>query len=290
MAKISIPLYFFLILLAFGLVNGSLAMEKIGIYELKKGNFSVKLTNWGAYILFLVVPEKSGKLADIVLGFDSVNDYINSSSPFRAIVGRVANRICGAAFTLNGTCYNLVANAGKNTIHGGPRGFSRVSWKVKRHEQESANPSIQFSYHSFDGEGGFPGDMLVTVMYTLTGNKQLIVTMKTIALNKPTLVNLAQNAFWNLGGHNCSDILHHYIRIFKSRITPVNSQLIPTGKIAPVKQTPYDFSSPQTIKSRIKKLPTGYDINYVLNGYKGDRVLKKAAVMHEKKSGRVLEL
>ncbi|VVA31336.1 Hypothetical predicted protein [Prunus dulcis] len=111
--------------------------------------------------------------------------------------------------------------------------------------------------------------------------------MKAIALNKPTRVNLAQHAFWNPGG---SDILHHYIQIFRSRITPVNSQLIPTGKIAPVKQTPYDFSSPQTIKSRIKKLPNGYDINYVLNGYKGDRVLKKAAVMHEKKSGRVLEL
>ncbi|VVA31335.1 Hypothetical predicted protein [Prunus dulcis] len=112
-----------------------------------------------------------GKLAGIVLGFDSVKDYISSSSPFGAIVGRVANRICSAAFALNGTRYKLVANDGKNTIHGGPRGFSRVIWKVKRHEQESANPSIQFSYHSFDGEGGFPGDILITVMCTLTGNK-----------------------------------------------------------------------------------------------------------------------
>lgn len=147
---------------------------------------------------------------------------ILSSGPFGAIVGRVANRICGAAFTLNGTRYKLVANDGKNTIHGGPRGFSRVIWKVKRHEQESANPSIQFSYRSFDDEGGFPGDILVTVMYTLTGNKQLIVTMKAMALNKPTPVNLAQHAFWNVGGHNSSDVLYHYIQIFG----PVSHQWI----------------------------------------------------------------
>ena len=136
---------------------------------------------------------------------------------------------------------------------------------------------------------GFPGALFVIVSYTLLGSGQLSVTMKAKALNKPTPVNLAQHTYWNLGGHNSGDILSNEVQIFGSHITAVDSHLIPTGKLVPVKGTPYDFLKPHIVGSRIKKLPTGYDINYVLDGGAGFR-MKPAAVVHEKKSGRVLEL
>ncbi|KAM3707397.1 hypothetical protein ACB098_02G023800 [Castanea mollissima] len=288
MAKIPI-LFCFIILIAFEFVHCHVAHEKIGIYELKNGNFSAKFTNWGASLVSLIVPDKNGQLADVVLGYDSVKDYIKSSSPFGAIVGRVANRIKDAQFTLNGNLYKLVANEGHNTIHGGSRGFSHVAWRVSGYNKEGAVPYIHFSYRSFDGEQGFPGDLIVSVTYVLIGHDTMTVTMKARALNKPTPVNLAQHTYWNLGGHNSGDILSHKIQIFGSHITPVDHELIPTGKIVPVSRTPYDFLEPHTIGSRIKDLPNGYDINYVLNGGKGNRV-KRAAVVHHKKSGRVLEL
>lgn len=161
---------------------------------------------------------------------------MNSSSPFGDIVGRVANRIRGAAFTLNGTHYNLVPNNGNNRIHGGPRGFSLVIWKAKRYEPESANPSIQFSYHGSDGEGGFLRDLLVSVMNKLIRNNQMIVTMKATVIDKPTLVNLAQHAFWNLGGHS-SNIFTIMYRFSDPILHRWDTQFIPTGKIVSVNET-----------------------------------------------------
>ncbi|KAK9272789.1 hypothetical protein L1049_003166 [Liquidambar formosana] len=288
MAKIPVLLCFTIVVL--GLVNVSTAHKQVGIYELKNGNFSVKFTNWGATITSLLVPDKYGKLADVVLGYDSVKGYMNDTSYFGSIVGRVANRIGGAQFTLNGIHYKLVANEGKNMLHGGTRGFSDVVWKVSKYHNEGQTPRIVFTYRSHDGEEGFPGDLRVSVAYALLGCNELSVTMKARALNKATPVNLAQHTYWNLGGHNSGDILSNDVQIFGSHITPVDSQLIPTGKIVPVKGTPYDFLKPHTVGSRIKQLPKGYDINYALDGGMVHHKMKRAAVVHEKRSGRVMEL
>lgn len=288
MSNISVLRCFF-VLVALGFVNASPKGQRIGFYELKTRGISVNFTNWGATIVSLHVPDKNGKLADVVLGYDSIKEYQNDTSYVGATVGRVANRIAGAQFTLKGIHYKLIANEGNNTLHGGTRGFSDVVWKVLKYENKGRTPHIVFGYNSPDGDQGFPGDLLVTVSYTIIGNNQLSIVMKAKALNKPTPVNLVQHTYWNLGGHNSGDILSNEVVIYGSHYTAVDSHLIPTGKIVSVKGTPYDFLKPHTVGSRIKQLPTGYDINYVLD-VDARRQLKRAAVVYEKKSGRVLEL
>ncbi|GFP79251.1 aldose 1-epimerase [Phtheirospermum japonicum] len=280
------------IALAFGVfVNGS-ENDGLGIYEIKKGNFSLKVTNYGARIVSVVLPDKNGKLADVVLGYDTAKEYLNDTGHFGAIVGRVANRIAGAKFTINGTEYKLDANEGTNILHGGKKGFSQVGWKVKKHEKHGRSPHITLTYHSVDGEEGFPGDVLASVTYALVEPYKLSVIMKAKALNKATPINLAQHSYWNLGGHTSGDILSDELQIFASHITPVGQKLIPTGKIQSVKNTPYDFLKPRVIKGPIKKLPEGskgYDINYVVDGRDGPK-LKPVAVVYNKKSGRVMKL
>ncbi|KAL2456717.1 Galactose mutarotase-like superfamily protein [Abeliophyllum distichum] len=287
-------IFFCFIILALGNLAHVSSEDKLGIYELKKGDFSIKVTNFGARIVSVILPDKNGKLADVVLGYDTVKEYMNDTRHFGAIVGRVANRIDGAQFTLNGTHYKLDANGGSGayTIHGGKNGFSQVIWKVKKHEKKGPSPFITLSYYSADGEEGFPGAVLVFVTYTLSEPYKLSVTMKAKALNKATPVNLAQHSYWNLGGHDSGDILSDELQIFASHITPVDKKLIPTGEIVSVKETPYDFLSPHVIKTPIKELPNGskgYDINYVLNGYKSE-MMKPVAVVYNKKSGRVMKL
>ncbi|KAK7266349.1 hypothetical protein RIF29_18993 [Crotalaria pallida] len=289
MTKIFVLLFLFF-LAASGFVNGSVKKDSLRLFELRKGDLSIKVTNWGASLVSVVLPDKNGKLGDIILGYDSAKAYINDTRYFGATVGRVANRIGGAQFTLNGTHYKLIANEGNNTLHGGPRGFTRVLWKVLSYQGEGDRPRITFSYHSADGDQGFPGDILSTVSYIL-GKNSLSIIMKAKALNKPTPVSLANHAYWNLGNHNSGDILDEELQIFGSQITLVDDHLIPTGKIASVKGTPYDFLKPHTVGSRINQLNKigGYDINYVLDGAKGKEI-KLAAIVHDKKSGRVLKL
>ncbi|XVF58232.1 hypothetical protein PTKIN_Ptkin07bG0048000 [Pterospermum kingtungense] len=287
MGKISF-LFPLLLVVSFFCVNGSPHKEEIGIYELKNGDISAKFTNWGATIISVVVPDKDGKPGDIALGYESVEDYKNDTTYFGALVGRVANRIGGAKFSLDGTEYKLVANEGKNILHGGPKGFADVVWKVKSYRKDGIAPKIVFGYNSFDGEEGFPGEVKVTVSYTLLPKNQLVVNMKAKAVTKSTPVNLAQHTYWNLGNHDSGDILSEQVQLFASHYTPVDSELIPTGQISPVKGTPYDFLEPNTIGSRIKELPKGYDINYVVDG--APEKLKKVAVVKDKKSGRVMEL
>ncbi|GAB4827312.1 hypothetical protein Ancab_034198 [Ancistrocladus abbreviatus] len=283
-----ILLYWSTTVLASQATKGS--KERVGIYQLSRGNFSVKFTNRGAAIVSLILPDKSGKLADVVLGFDSVKEYENDTTYFGAIVGRVANRIGGAQYTYNGTHYRLVANEGKNMLHGGPKGFSKVLWKVDKHHPQDHSPYIIFTYNSFDGEEGFPGDLKVKVTYKLIDDNILAVTMTAKAINKATPVNLAQHTYWNLGGHNSGTILSHKIKIFGSYITPVDKYLIPIGKIQSVKGTPYDFLQPHTIGSRIGQLSNGYDINYFLDVEEGSPLLKHAAIVKDEASGRGLEL
>ncbi|KAL7100862.1 hypothetical protein ACP275_08G021100 [Erythranthe tilingii] len=286
----SILMLCFVIVLGFGVIiaNG----DGVDIYEIKKGDFSVNITNYGARIVSVLLPDKNGKLADVVLGYDTIKDYMNDTCYFGAIVGRVGNRIGGAKFTLNGTVYKLDSNEGTNMLHGGKKGFSQVAWKVKNHVKNGPSPSITLTYHSVDGEEGFPGDVLTSVTYAIIEPYKLSVKMKARASKKATPVNLAQHSYWNLGGHNTGNILSDELQIFASHITPVDKKLIPTGKFVSVKATPYDFLEPRVIKGPIKELPNGsrgYDINYVVDGHNGLK-MKPIAVVYNKKSGRVMKL
>ncbi|CAN1162900.1 Galactose mutarotase [Linum perenne] len=241
------------------LIAGSATEEKIGSYELKKGQMSLKLTNYGAHIISFLIPDKSGKLNDLVLGYDTPEAYKNDTQSFGATVGRVANRIGGAQFTLNGTQYKLVPNEGKNVLH------------------------------------GFPGDVVAVVKYTLLEYNQVSIKMKARTLNKPTPVNLINHAYWNLGGHDSGDILSQELQIFGSHYTPVDDQLIPTGKIETVVGTPFDFLTTKPVGERIGQLKLGYDLNYVLDvgvvhARGNKRGLRKAAMVHDRKSGRVMEV
>ncbi|XP_021905394.1 aldose 1-epimerase-like [Carica papaya] len=257
------------------------------IYELKNGDLSVKFTNWGATIMSLTLPDKHGKLGDVVLGYDKVKNYKKDTVYFGSIVGRVANRIGKSQFKVNGKQYKTNANEGANTLHGGKKGFSDVLWTVQAHQNESL-PHIVFAYNSTDNEQGFPGDLQVIVNYTLIEKNQLSVVIRAKALNKATPVNLAQHSYWNLGGHDSGNILSEEVQIFASKYTPVDSKLIPTGEIVTVKGTPFDFLKPHTIGSTINKLPKGYDINYALDG--PNNGMKKAAIVIDKRSGRKMEL
>ncbi|KAJ0975230.1 hypothetical protein J5N97_017195 [Dioscorea zingiberensis] len=281
----------FISLLVFSLVCASNATPRkmVGIYELKKGDFSVKVTNWGATITSVVLPDSKGNLDDVVLGYDRIAQYVNGTGYLGALVGRVANRISGARFVLNGTTYRLYANDGKNSLHGGHRGFSHVIWTVKE-KKDGEFPYITFYYHSFDGEQGFPGALDVFVTYKISGKYKLDVIMQAMPLNKATPVNLAQHTYWNLGGDGSGNILSNSVQIFGSHITLLDKNLIPTGQISTVAGTPYDFLKPMTVGSRIKEVGKGYDINYVLDSPIGNQGLRKAAVVKDSKTGRVLEL
>ncbi|KAL3525954.1 hypothetical protein ACH5RR_014326 [Cinchona calisaya] len=287
----------------FGIVVNSIENE-VKIYWIYQGNTTMKLTNFGARIISLVIPDKNGKPTDIVLGYDCVEDYLNDKTYFGAIVGRVANRIGGAQFTLNGSHYKLDANENQNTLHGGRKGLSQVIWEAEGRYADDEGLPLTFFYTSRDGEEGFPGDVLVRVTYSLNP-KNLRVELEAKALNKSTPVNLAQHTYWNLGGHNSGDILSDEVQIFASNFTPVNDQLIPTGEILPVNGTPYDFLKSHKIGSHINEkghlLRNGYDINYAIDhevkqkspvsgcgcGFQGDdgERLKLAAVVRSKKSG-----
>ncbi|CAA7031341.1 unnamed protein product [Microthlaspi erraticum] len=262
--------------------------DKIGLYELKKGNLTVKLTNWGASIMSLYFPDKNGKSGDIVLGYDSVKTYKTDKVYFGATVGRVANRIGKAQFKLNGKEYKTIANDGKNTLHGGTKGFGDVVWSVTKHQYDGKKPHIVFTYTSPDGDQGFPGELNVTVTYRLVRENELSVVMEANPKDKATPVNLAHHSYWNLGGHNAGDILSEEIQILGSSYTPVDGELIPTGQISPVKGTPYDFLQLRPIKDNMKELQTGYDINYCLDG-KADK-MRKIVELVDKNSGRKMEL
>ncbi|CAJ1944061.1 unnamed protein product [Sphenostylis stenocarpa] len=284
MAKALLFLFFLSGLLL--LVQALQHHNKIGFYELKRGDFKLNLTNYGATIMSVVTPDKHGKLADIVLGYDSIDSYKNDTVYFGALIGRVANRIGGAKFTLDGKTYNLPANDHGNTLHGGNRGFSDVVWSVESHKKYS---HVTFTYDSYENEQGFPGKLKVTVTYMLIGTHELAVKMIAKPVDKATPVNLAQHTYWNLGGHNNGDILSHIVQIFGSHITAVDKLLIPTGEIISVKGTPYDFLEPKKVVSQIHELPGLYDMNYVLDK-SFQKHLSKVAVVREPVSGRKMEL
>ncbi|KAL6001663.1 hypothetical protein ACLOJK_007403 [Asimina triloba] len=264
--------------------------QKAELFELSNGSMVVKITNYGATITSFLVPDGNGNLADVVLGFDSLEPYLKGASPyFGCIVGRVANRIKEGKFTLKGKEYSLPINKPPNSLHGGNKGFDKVIWEVVE-RKDGETPSITFKYHSRDGEEGYPGDVTVTATYTLTAKTTMRLDMEAVPDNKATPINLAQHTYWNLAGHNSGNVLEHSIQIWANHMTPVDQNTVPTGEIVPVKGTPFDLTSETRIGSSINEVPGGYDHNFVLDCGEEKTGLKRAAKVKDPSSSRVLNL
>jgi aldose 1-epimerase len=264
----------------FGKVDG----KPVEIYTLTnaKGAFA-KITNYGAIVTELHVPDRNGKLGDVVLGFDNVDDYVKKSPYFGAIVGRVANRIKNATFALDGKTYKLNANNKPNHLHGGVRGWDKVIWTAQPKET-GVGPSLTLTYVSPDGDEGYPGKVTATATYTLTNDNDLVVEMRATA-DRPTLVNMAHHSYWNLAGGGT--ILDHQLSIAADRYTPGDP--VPDGTIKPVKGTPFDFTVAKAIGKDLKAAggtPVGFDHNWIVNG--DPHALRRAARLKDPKSGRVL--
>lgn len=260
------------------------------LFELTNGTITAKITNWGATITSLLVPDANGNLADVVLGFDSPDQYINGNAPyFGCIVGRVANRIKEGKFTLDGVDYSLPINNGPNSLHGGNKGFDKVLWEVVE-SNNGKTPSITFKYDSKDGEEGYPGDVSITATYSLPSSTSLKLDMEALPKNKPTPISLAQHTYWNLAGHNSGNVLGQSVQIWASHITPVDGNYIPTGEIQSVSNTPFDFTTENKIGCRINEVPGGYDHNYVLDCGEERSGLKHAAKVKDPLSSRVLNV
>jgi aldose 1-epimerase len=272
---------------AFGKTADGKAVE---LYTLTNPRAQVKIMTYGGIIVSLRVPDRDGKLGDVVLGYNNLDGYLKSSPYFGSITGRYANRIAKGKFSLNGRDYTLAKNNDENHLHGGLKGFDKVVWEAKELKVKNG-VGVALSYLSKDGEEGYPGNLAVTVAYTLTDDNGLRIDY-TATTDKPTVVNLTNHSYFNLAG--VGSILDHQIMINADRFTPVDATLIPTGELRSVKGTPMDFTKPAAIGARINqddeqlKLGRGYDHNFVLNG--GDGKLKLAARVFEPTSGRVLEV
>ena len=245
----------------------------------------VAITNYGGAITSFITPDKTGKKSSIVIGFDDLAGYLNKPPYFGALVGRYGNRIGDAKFTLNGATYQLAANNGKNHLHGGLKGFDKVVWDAS--VPDSTVPSLKLHYISKDGEEGYPGNLDVTVNYSLTDDNGLKIEY-TATTDKATPVNLTNHSYFNLTGDVSNTILDHTLMIDADHYTPVDTTLIPTGVIAPVKGTSFDFTSPKKIGQDIDKVPGGYDHNFVLN--KKDSSLQEVVEVTDSISGRTLEV
>ncbi len=245
------------------------------------GGLVAKFTNYGTILTELHVPDRHGKTADVVLGFDAPPRYFEPHPFFGATAGRVANRIANGEFTLDGKSYTLAKNNGPHSLHGGARGFDKYAWDVA-----TGDSWIRFTRTSPDGEEGYPGTVQAAVTYTVTPANELKVEM-TATTDKPTLVNLAHHSYWNLAGHGSGDVLGHELQLFADRYTPGNETLVPKGTIEPVAGTPFDFRTSKPI-GRDLAAAGGYDTNFVVNGADGN--LRPVAKVVEPKSGRVMEI
>ncbi|MBL8865015.1 MAG: galactose mutarotase [Gemmataceae bacterium] len=253
----------------------------------------VKIIDYGAIVTEIHVPDASGKLGDVALGFSNMDGYLKGHPYFGSNAGRCANRIAKGKFKLDGKEYTLATNNGENHLHGGKEGFDKKMWKAGAPLAVGAGggPTISLTYVSKDGEEGYPGNLTVKVTYTLTKDNALKVEYHATT-DKATVCNVAHHSYFNLGGHASGDILGHEVEIMAKNYTPTDDTLIPTGKIAPVAGTPFDFTKAATIGARIKQIdakPQGYDLNYALDGKAGGKPFLAARVT-EPKSGRVMEV
>ncbi len=257
----------------------------VDLFTLRNANgLAAKVTNYGAIITELHVPDRNGKSADVVLGFDKLEPYLEKHPYFGATVGRFANRIAGGMFQLDGKTYRLAVNNGPNHLHGGLKGFDKVVWKA----EPQSGAAVKFTYTSPDGEEGYPGKLEVSVLMTLTDANELRIDY-TAKCDKPTPLNLTNHSYFNLFGQG--EILGHELMLAADYYTPVDSSLIPTGEIKPVKGGPMDFTTPHTLGARIAEVgneESGYDHNFVLNG--GGKSLALAARVYEPRTGRVMEV
>lgn len=264
--------------------------KPVDLYTLKNSKgMVVQLTNYGGKIVSIIVPDRKGDFADINLGYASADEYINGTASLGATMGRYANRIAGGQFELNGQTYTLPKNNGDNTIHGGTKGYRFRVWDG----MQISESSVQLSYFSEDGEQGFPGNLELSVIYTVTEDNELKLEYLATT-DKPTVINFTNHAFFNLKGAGQGDVLDHVLWVNANQFTPTDEAAIPTGEFRAVQGTPFDFTSPKPLGQDINveneqlTFGGGYDHNFVVNGAPGK--LNLAAKLSEPQSGRVMEV
>lgn len=275
---------------SYGQVDG----KAVSLYTLTNAKgLNLKVTNYGTIVTEFHVPDREGKLGDIVLGYENLDGYLKATPYFGATAGRVANRIKNAKFELDGKTYKLAANNGPHTLHGGVKGWDKVVWEAKPEETPNG-PSILFSYVSKDGEEGFPGTVNASVRYTLTNDNTFNVDMQATT-DKATIVNMAHHTYWNLAGYDSGPIVDQELMIAAEKYTPSmpveNGDPVPDGTVKPVKGTPFDFTTSKPIGKDLQAAggkPVGFDHNWVVEGEPG--TMRLAARVKDPKTGRVLTL
>lgn len=267
--------------------------EQVDLYTLRDSKgLEATITNYGGRIVKLKTPDRNGKFEDIVLGFDDLNGYFGKNPYFGALLGRYANRIANGEFQLDGKAYKLARNNGPNALHGGLKGFDKVVWTA-RQISTAKHPGLELKYLSKDGEEGFPGNLNVTVVYTLTDENELKIDYEATT-DKDTVINLSNHSYFDLSGQSAGKIMDDQVMINADKFTPVNSNLIPTGELRSVAGTPFDFRKPTAIGARINEndqqlnYGMGYDHNFILNRTGDGPSL--AAKVTDPDSGRVIEV
>jgi len=265
----------------------------VDIYTLtNRGGMEARITNYGAIVVSLTAPDRNHKFADVVLGFNDLESYLKGHPYFGAIVGRYGNRIAKGRFTLNGVEYKLAVNNGENHLHGGIKGFDKVVWTAKS-MRTKVGPAVSLTYLSKDGEEGYPGNLTVKVVYTLTNNNELRIDY-TESTDKDTVANVTHHSYFNLAGEGNGDILNHQVTLKANRFIPTDAGSIPTGELRNVQGTPFSFLKPTAIGERINQADQqlefgkGYDHTWVVNGRAG--TLRQAASVYESTTGRVMDV
>jgi aldose 1-epimerase len=263
--------------------------KETGLFELRNQNgLSVSFTNYGGKIVSILVPDRTGALADVVAGYDSIDEYLNGQKYYGAIIGRFGNRIHNGTFTLEGESYQLSINNSPNHIHGGTKSFSDVVWDIDEMED-----TFVLSYESIDGEEGYPGQLSVQCVYRLTDDNELQIHF-TATTDQTTIVNLTHHSFFNLAGHAAGSVLDHELQLYATQYLPVTNDFVPSGEMATVAATPFDFSDFHQLGERMDEpneqlmLARGYDHCYVVGDASGE--LKKMACLKEPVSGRIMDV
>jgi len=267
---------------------------KVEAVTLANGSgMSAKIMTLGATLQSLIVPDRAGRKDDVVLGYDTAQEYLTRPNFFGASIGRYANRIAKGKFSLDGKTYSLAANDGPNSLHGGTKGFDKRMWKIDS-VTSGADAKVVMSYVSADGEEGFPGELKVTATYSLNEQNELKLEYGATT-SKPTVLNLTNHSYFNLSGNDVRDVMGNQVTLHAERFTPVDATLIPTGERRAVAGTPFDFRTPHRVGDRIRdardqqiRFGRGYDHNFIVDGAAGS--LRPAAVVSEPGSGRVMEI
>ncbi len=277
-------------------IFGKAGEQTVHSFKLNNGvGMEVEILEFGALVRSILIPDRDGNIADITLGWDTLDDYINDKTYFGATIGRVANRIGGDKIFIDNIAYKIAPNAlpdfGKNHLHGGVKGFNKAFWVGEEFQNEN-EVGVRLSYVSKDGEEGYPGNLKCTVEYTLKRDNTLGISYKATT-DKTTLVNLTHHSYFNLAGAGSGTVLNHLVQINANKYTPADEDLIPTGEIANVEGLPVDFTNKRSILSRFDEMQfdkfKGYDLNYVLN-HKNKGDIDLAAIVHDESSGRVMEV